>query len=414
MEITKFLILTNDRDYGEALCRCARDMQNPISFSYASEIPEDAESYSLIAADKSLEEKCADELADKKIPYCFLVDEISDENCVDRKHTGKAEKGCFRVWKFRQLSGLILTLSDIYACYTGSAAGNAVRRHGRCKLYTVTSSIGGEGASSVSMGLAKDFAYGGNHKTLYISLYDHHQELNFARTDSRRNLREFLYDLCYGQKKYCMNIEAYMTEIEDNLYVFNVSGGQNELVKITEEEFRTFIDYICNMNFFERIIADVGTGFRERWKCVYSTASCNILMNSLVDSWYQEQFWMDFRKRSAGADKVIVVENRAPYVQGRLDMLYEDDDEERETVSRKLVQYISAAQRRDDEGGYSENARSASSRKVKNEKVRIVEDPDAFSRTDGLLKISMDSGFARGIRELASALAVSGTQPKDL
>ena len=420
MEIIKFLIVGADRGYGEAICKCARNVDANISFSYTDNLKDDFSKYSMIIFDGYKNEK----EYRGKIPCCYLTEDANRESKIPKRENNKEDRpkrnGNRRifVYKFKKLSLVLTDFMDIYTYFTGRTMGSIFSTSNSCKIYSVTSSMGGVGATSIAMGLAEDMAYAGGNRTLYLSLGEYHQELNFAKGTNGKNLREYLYDLFYGNRAYCGNIFSYLTSLKDNLYMFNVTEGRSQFSSIGDKQFLDFINYLVEKNFFERIVVDIGTNIKEKWNGVYKQASCNILINNLMDSWYQEQFWMDFYKKTGKInERTLMVENHS--INEIIDPSYEKEilksesieESKQKSVTGQIAGYFSNFNSTLGNIGKSENLEEKTplpvvgTRKKKKTKVRILEDKEAFRRNDGFVDINLDSQFGQGIREIVMALA---------
>lgn len=422
MEIIKFLIVGENREYGEAICKCARNVDANVSFSYTDNDEADFDKYSMIIFDgckKGKEYK-------GKIPCCYLTEDINKESKIPKREFGKEErekkfntKKIF-VYKFKKLSQVLTDFMDIYTYFTGRSMGGIFSSNNKCKVYSVTSSMGGVGATSIAMGLAEDMAFAGGNKTLYMSLGEFHQELNFSKGTAGKDLREYLYDLFYGNRSYCENIQSYLTSLKENLFMFNVTGGHSQFSIIDDKHFSEFINFLVEKNFFDRIVVDIGTNIKEKWNGVYKLASCNILINNLMDSWYQEQFWLDFYKKTGKInERTLMVENHAVSE----DMMASVEESELLTEKSeitgtkgknsagKLADYFSGFNVSINNLGKSEVSENilttpvVNMRKKKKTKIRILEDKDAFRRNDGFVDINLDTKFGHGIREMVMVLA---------
>ena len=441
MEVIKFLILSKDKDYAHALCKCARNLNINVSFSYADELKDNLSSYSMIILDGFKKEQLKNMERKINCPCCYLTDNEQKENKITKemllpnvKEKGEKKKRIY-VYKYKKLTMVLSHLMDIFTYYTGNSLAKVFSGIKSCKLYTLTSSLGGAGATSIAMGLAQDMAFAGGNKTLYLSLGEYHQELNFAKGNQHKNLREYLYDFYYGNRTYCENIFSYLINLKENLYIFNVNGGDSQFSTLNEKQFIEFIQFIVEKNFFDRIVVDIGTNLKSKWNGVYKISSCNILINSLMDSWYQEQFWMEYNRKIGNSnEKSLVVENRCSSVESnvniKLDEVLEQStvktslwEEEKEQMlaqrqrgsAGKLVDYISNLNNslnnslsnmgKEDEPMEIPDKVHVISRKKKQNKIRIEEDESAFLRNDGFVNINLDSKFGEGIRKMVMALA---------
>lgn len=418
----KFLIVGNDKEYGEAICKCARNVDANVSFSYTEKYDTDFSKYSMVIFDGYIKGK----EYRGKTPCCYLTEDLRKESQIPKREHGKDEKNKkggnkkIFVYKFKKLSQVLSDFMDIYTYFTGASMGSLFSTNNQCKLYSVTSSMGGVGSTSIAMGLAEDLAFAGGNKTLYMSLGEFHQELNFSKGTSGKNLREYLYDLFYGNKSYCENIQSYLTSTKEHLYMFNVTDGRSQFINIGDKQFQEFINYLMSKNFFDRIVVDIGTNIREKWNGVYKMASCNILINNLMDSWYQEQFWMDFYKKTGKInEKTLMVENRVvseicetSYENNRLlAENMQDTSQKNKSGAGKLVGYFNNLNTgltgigKVDEVDRPVEMPQVSMRKRKKTKIRIMEDKGAFRRNDGFVDINLDTKFGHGIREIVMALA---------
>lgn len=434
MEIIKFIIVGKDEEYGQALCKCSRNLDINVSFSYTDNVNVDFSKYSMIIFDGIEEQEISKEF---KCPYCYLTAEKDKESVIpkidkftyavkdENDKTGVADKNLIYekiyIYKYKKLSNVLTALMDIFTYFTGNSMGSVFSGVNNCKVYSVISSMGGAGATSIAMGLAKDMAYAGGNKTLYLSLGEYHQELNFSKGQPGKNLREYLYDLFYGNMTYCENIHGYLVKLEENLFIFNISEVKNQFSTIDDKMFMEFINFIVKKNFFERIVVDIGTNICPKWNGLYKIANCNILMNSLTDSWYQEQFWLDFYKTTGKInDKTLMVENKINLSESEADTeenLSMDSDQQ-DIVSKnksgtaKLADYFNSFNSFNSNFTYLSkeeisriDEKKHISRKKKKKKIRIPEDRKAFIRNDGVIGINLDTEFGQGIREIVMALA---------
>lgn len=427
MEIIKFLIVGKEKDYGRALCKCSRNLDINVSFSYSDNFDGVFSKYSMIIFDGVVDEEIEKIKKSIKCPYCYLTEMKEKESVIPK--TDKYKKGSgdkekkekyelkekLYVYKYKQLTHVITDLMDIFTYFTGNSMGSIFSGINNCKMYSVTSSMGGVGSTSIAMGLAKDMAYAGGNRTLYLSLGEYHQELNFAKGKVGKDLREYLYDFFYGNRIYCENIQSYLNSIGENLFVFNISEGKSQFLSIDEKQFAEFATFLMEKNLFDRIIVDIGTNIREKWNVLYKISNCNILINSLIDSWYQEKFWMEFYKTTGKInEKTLIVENRTDSEFFRMDEENSElDCKQQNTFQRnkngtnKITDYFTSLNSNFSKEEIMENNKDKinTGRRKKNNKVRILEDKKAFMRNDGIVNINLDSSFGQGIREIVMALA---------
>lgn len=120
----------------------------------------------------------------------------------------------------------------------------------------VYSPIGGIGKTTVSVGLAMQYALKGE-KTLFISLEELASYTSLLNCNSSNNFSDLLYFMKQKNKNLMLKIEGLKNcDSHSGLYYFSPSSCYKDMQEVTSDEWLELIGYIKNNSAYDRIILD--------------------------------------------------------------------------------------------------------------------------------------------------------------
>lgn len=337
MEILKTALLTNDKEYGDALCKCVRNIQPAINISRI-EGENEASDYDMLITDGI-------DVDLDNMPICKLtLQEDDDKNSV---------------YKYCNISNIVNKIVEIYENETGIYV-NKIIANGNSLVYTISATCGGMGASSVAYAMAKDFAMAGKCKVLYLSLCDTYQEEQFFRCNKGLNIVDLLHRILYTDSK--IQVERFTLMDDYGVSYFNTYGIKNHLIRINEDEFVKFISTILNSGVFDKIIVDAGNNLCSNANYLRKISYLNILIRNSKNYEYESEIK---KNMTLGPNKLIMVENKRYKGNPKFDEFFETENQLDDSID-----------------------------------IGISTDEFSFVFRDGKIDIELDGEFGKDIREL--------------
>ena len=343
MENINAVIISNDLQYAETVCRCIRSIQSNINIS-SVKTKESINDYDFVLIDgKNID-------IDNK-PCCYIVEKNEKLN--------KDE-----IYKYSRASEYINRMIDIYYDATGNYIDNALNEK-KPVINVFSSAKGGVGCTSIAFAMAKDYAMASNENILYLSLGNAHEEIGFFNMNQGLSIRDYLYRIIFLDDK--CNINSYLTENQYGIRAFNMLNIENEILNLDEGDFLKFIRLIIENSQFRRIVIDTGSSLDDKAKYVRKIADYNIYIGCDFKSDFEENV-----KNSLGIDfgRKIIVENMRYKGNHKFDEFFE--------VENKLAENID---------------------------VGIYEEKEAFVLQNGKIDIEIDGEFGKGVRNLITFIA---------
>lgn len=337
MEVLKGALLTKDRDYADALCKCIRNIQPALNISIVDSV-EEALDYDMLISDEI-------DVKVEKIPVCVL----SSRDDQDEK----------RIYKYSNVSSMVNRIIEIYENETGVYV-NQFLDNGKSLIYTVSATCGGLGASSVAYAMAKDYALAGKYKVLYISLCETYQECQFFKSNKGLNVVDMLHKILFSNKK--IQVNRYILQDDYGVNYFNFFGITNHLESLKSSEFIRFIGVILQSSSFDKIIVDVGNSLFENANYMRKISNVNILLRNSDLCIYENEI---IKNMDIDMEKVVSVENKRYRGNPKFDEFFEAEDQLKELID-----------------------------------IGISMDTFAFVNRDGIRDIEIDGEFGKDIREL--------------
>lgn len=128
----------------------------------------------------------------------------------------------------------------------------------------VYSPIGGIGKTTISVGLAKQYALNGA-KILFISLEELASYTSLLDCSSSNNFSDLLYYTKQKNKNLLLKIEGLKNaDSHSGLHYFSPPSCYKDLQEVATNEWIELIDYIKNNSAYERIIIDFDSTFSEK------------------------------------------------------------------------------------------------------------------------------------------------------
>lgn len=358
MEIINILLIGNDMEYCKALSASISELSKEIMITLC-----DKRNINLANLDHAsllLVEEEKDCKIIREYDYHILLVESNKEACMD------IENKMFCLYKYENVKELIRSLFIIYNVLTGKSI-TAISDN-NCKLITVTSSYGGGGKTSISLGLAQEFVRFRGKKTLYINYEDCDgtwNYMNFQHEKKDDSIGSYLYYLNKGRN---LDFSAFLKEDEYGVFYFKPSLGRNQLKGLCAEDLCLFCNKLIETNMFEYIIFDCHACLDD--------STLWLLKNSFRIIYLAEKIQgsgsLEYSPRDIGAIE---------YMENKFCCRLED----------KLIKV--------------HNMNQSMTTEVKNdEAVNIETDVNSFQTLKGIRKIKIEREFGEGIKSIANRI----------
>lgn len=350
MENMKCVLVTEDKNYGELLSRCLR-RAGSTNITICSVIDK-VEIYDYIIVDMETVNKS------KYDEICKLSKK--DTLCIKMLGSSVEKEDEYSLLKYEPLSKWISKAIKIYAKERGQIFINPAYQK-KTKVISLISSAGGMGATSIAMAVASDFSFCGGKKVMYLSLKSQCQELQFFHKKDENDFRTFLYRRHMEGEE--LAAEDFMSRNQYGVYSFNISNIENPLKYLKKEHLENFFRKIITEDDFDIIVFDIGTEISHISRLAIGLSDRKIFLSSKEKDEYFQYF---LKECSYNKNSDFLVENFA-YPASKFDEFFEDDEDEDEEMS---------------------------------EKIKIVEDLEAFQMIDGIKNFDLNSSFGISIRNL--------------
>ncbi|WP_273327211.1 AAA family ATPase [Vallitalea guaymasensis] len=132
------------------------------------------------------------------------------------------------------------------------------------KVIGVYSPIGGSGKTTVSVGLAKQYAIN-SFKTLFLSLEEMASYKTILECNNTNNLSDLLYYIKQKNKNLMMKIEGLKnTDNDSGMDYFSPPYCYKDIHEVSINEWIELIDYIRDNSNYERIVLDFDSNLSEK------------------------------------------------------------------------------------------------------------------------------------------------------
>jgi MinD-like ATPase involved in chromosome partitioning or flagellar assembly len=276
------------------------------------------------------------------------------------------ENKIFCLYKYENVKKIIRSLFIIYNVLTGKSV-TAISDN-NCKLIAVTSSYGGGGKTSISLGLAQEFVRFRGKKTLYVNYEDcdgtwNYMDFQIEKKDD--SIGSYLYYLNKGRN---LDVSAFLKEDEYGVFYFKPSLGRNQLKGLCADDLCLFCNRLIETNMFEYIIFDCHACLDD--------STLWLLKNSFRIIYLAEKIrdsdTIDYTQRDTGA--IEYIENK--FCCG---------------LGEKLIKVY--------------NKNNSMETEFENvETVNIETDVNSFQTTKGIRKINIERGFGEGVKLIANKI----------
>jgi cellulose biosynthesis protein BcsQ len=175
------------------------------------------------------------------------------ENLLKYPHINKYQPGDIVA---RELISIFSKYSDDEIMVEKNRAGT--------KVIGVYSPIGGIGKTTVSVGLAKEYALKG-FKTLFLSLEEMASYSTLLECDNTNNFSDLLYYIKQKNKNLIMKIEGLRnTDNDSGMDYFSPHHCYKDIHELSTREWMELINYIRDKSNYERIVLDFESNLSDK------------------------------------------------------------------------------------------------------------------------------------------------------
>ncbi len=364
MERINTILFISDEEYTKALITCMQSARLPIDFTVCEEATK---------LDEIFKDKYKN--FDLLITDTKKVLDFIEEDVIHIMYISEDREKCKTeniLYKYSNMTEAADKIFEVCGKKRGvpfetvQAEANA-----KCMIYAVTASKGGIGASSVAVGIAKDFALAGSKNVLYLSIGAWHCERRYFMPSSEMpqgNLREYLYEIKYAKKPFYENKTSYFSRDLYGIYSFNTTTFENILMDLSIDDFEIFLMKLRATGLFDVIIFDIGACASEYADCAKNISDFIICLTESAPDVFEEVLLR--REQKKFAQKLVVAENFKIISAPKFEEFFSESEEPEEVKSEK------------------------------EKRVFIARDDDAFSMINGVREIDISGKFGRSIREL--------------
>ena len=280
MEAIRIGVITNDREYGLALCRAvSRSRRNfiagQIDFSGvpSEEQQKEIRDLDFILTDIKEEEYRGSRISEfgKTVIYLTEKEDCSTaESCGVKKGNltyGRSMEGnscenknSIYIYKYGNVKELTDMLLKLYCINNGKSVLSSRENH---RIIAVTGARGGCGKTAFSLALAQELVRYRGKKVLYISFSPFEITETYVSCDGNRKkaFHEFLYYIFKGK---ALPPETFMLHDDYGTDIMPPSVGRNVLAELSIEQLDVFFDHICSLDLYDYIICDMAGSFSEQ------------------------------------------------------------------------------------------------------------------------------------------------------
>ncbi|MDR2296453.1 MAG: hypothetical protein LBD95_06595 [Clostridiales Family XIII bacterium] len=279
--------------------------------------------------------------------------------------------------RYGRVSSLAALIRAAYAVRPGNG-GLPMRFGGSVKYIGCVGLGGGCGATSIALGIGRDFAAHRGRRALYVSLEALEAEgFCMRKAEGERHIGDFLYLLLRGREAdlrlFC---EACLFRDGYGLARFFPSPGLNDLARASPEEIGDFLRFLDACACFDSVVLDLGGTCGEAALRIARLCDALVLVENgaLADAGKRDRATALLRAAWCG-------DGAAPiFVKNLLRFSYDADE--------------------DAEGAPDEDARPAPDR----EGIEIGYDGASFRYVDGVTDFVLSGEFGQGIHRLTDSL----------
>jgi cellulose biosynthesis protein BcsQ len=362
METIKLAIFTKDTDYGIELGEALSIFRNNFIVKVFKDEKE-LDALCDLGATGELDLLLL-ELDDSKKRKAFAKDKrVVKLTEVREDCTKNIESKDFVIYKFSTVQDIAANLLLYYSLLCGKKSFSPPNEN--VKMIAFCSAKGGTGKTTVALGIGQALRRYYSKSVLYLNFEEVESTLRYMKErDDGLDLCAYLYYLFKpdGEKP---DAEAFMISDKFGVKAFMPGTGANELLKLDDEKMSLFLDEAGNSGDVDYILLDMGESLSDRAKSVLSICSKLIIVSQFdIEEDAQEKRYARCLQGVSGATN--------------------DLTENIIHVYNKITDLEEVAF--DGTGIY------------------IELDEDSFKRHDGVIEISIDRDFGRGIKELVKKI----------
>lgn len=355
MEMITILMVSDDVYYAKTLASCINEQNSYILFTIISTKELDSynklDKFGLILIDSSIDKNKKD--------YIFLVENKS--KCQNMNQN--------TIYKYDTAENISKKLTTIYCIKTGCKLLHPVNKTSKIILFS--SSDGGVGKTSVSLGLAQELVRFHGKSVLYINYEEFESTDKYFMVDSEKTLEKYLYYI-ETNKNLIGLVDNFTVGDEYGVKAFSSSKGINPLKILNIDELANFIETVQSNSNFDYIIIDSDNSLRKEnlWLVSICDKFCHV---EKYGSNLKKEKYIKYLKYNLGEQinkKIITVKNffENKY---RKDMLIENQEN---------IIYID-----NDKGSF------------------LI---DEIDESNVNIKINIDKDFGIGVRQLSTNLTL--------
>ena len=253
--VMKFLLLTDDEDYGKALIQSMNSFRSGLTVglsSIGSKIPEGTEDWNLVIIDEPPSGEKEKALSDYfNCPVLFLTDKPWEGD-----QTG--------VYKYGSVKNLLKIVGALIK--QEGFADHFSREEGKPRVLVVTGARGGSGKTAISLGIGSELSIFHQSRVLYLNggEFDLTEDWHPAILEERipePGLSRYLY---YRESRESVSMENFYLETPRGVRYFYPTGRKNPLRQLTAKETEQWIMEIGKNGGADWLIVELPT-FCEDW-----------------------------------------------------------------------------------------------------------------------------------------------------
>jgi len=230
--VMKFLLLTDDEDYGKALIQSMNSFRSGLTVglsSIGSKIPEGTEGWNLVIIDEPPSGEKEKALSDYfNCPVLFLTDKPWEGD-----QTGVYKYGSVK--NLLKIAGVLIKLEGFADPFS--------REEGKPRVLVVTGARGGSGKTAISLGIGSELSIFHQSRVLYLNggEFDLTEDWHPATLEERipePGLSRYLY---YRESRESVSMENFYLETPRGVRYFYPTGRKNPLQQLTANEVEQLI-----------------------------------------------------------------------------------------------------------------------------------------------------------------------------
>lgn len=362
--VMKFLLLTDEKDYGKALIQSMNFFRSGLTVGLSaigSKIPEGTEEWSLVITDESPSGEKEKALTDFfNCPVLFLTDKPWEGD-----QTG--------VYKYGSVKNLLKIAGSLIK-QEGFADPSSLAE-GKPRVLVVTGARGGSGKTAISLGIGSELSIFHQSKVLYLNggeldlTEDWHPAAKGERIPEP-GLSRYLY---YRESRESVSMENFYRETPRGVRYFYPTGRKNPLRQLTAKE-------------TEQWIMEIGKNGGADWLIVELPTFCGDWSGQILRQ----------------ADAVLCVSDSPLGINGIYNRKDREIIEMIESISKAPCGYIYNQRFRDDEKCMANPEKEQDKKDVKEWTCFEIEFDPSFKMFEGVVDYRPEAGiFQRRMREIA-------------